>query len=112
MSAALKRYQVIAYVVGVLLVALMCVAMPLKYFADQPAMVAIVGPFHGFMYMIYLALSADLARRVKWPITRTIVVLLAGTIPFLSFVAERSVTREVRGLETARGPGAPGSSTD
>ena len=32
---ALKRYQVMAWVVGVLLVVLVCVGMPLKYFADN-----------------------------------------------------------------------------
>ena len=37
MSAALTRFRVMAYVVGVLLLLLVFVAMPLKYFADRPA---------------------------------------------------------------------------
>ncbi|MGH3731390.1 MAG: DUF3817 domain-containing protein [Micromonosporaceae bacterium] len=95
-TAALTRYRVIAYVVGVFLVILMCVGMPLKYLAHQPLVVTLVGPAHGFLYMVYLVLTADLARRVRWPLVRTILVMLAGTVPFVSFVAERSVTREVR----------------
>src|SRR5690606_36582218 len=35
-GAALKRYRVMAYVVGVALVLLVVVGMPLKYLADQP----------------------------------------------------------------------------
>jgi integral membrane protein len=96
MSAALTRFRVMAYVVGVLLLLLVFVAMPLKYFADQPGMVAIVGPMHGFLYMVYLVTAFDLAVRAKWPFGRTILVLLAGTVPGMSFVAERKVTGWIR----------------
>lgn len=96
MSAALKRFQVMAYVVGVFLLLLVFVAMPLKYFADQPMLVAIIGPLHGFLYMAYLVVAFDLAVRAKWPFVRTVLVLLAGTIPVMSFVAERKVTAWVR----------------
>jgi integral membrane protein len=96
MSAALTRFRVMAYVVGVLLLVLVFVAMPLKYFADQPTMVAIVGPLHGFLYMVYLVTAFDLAVRAKWPFLRTLLVLLAGTVPVMSFVAERKATRWVR----------------
>jgi integral membrane protein len=98
MNAALTRFRVMAYVVGVLLLVLVFVAMPLKYFADQPGMVAIVGPMHGFLYMVYLVTAFDLAVRAKWPFGRTILVLLAGTVPVMSFVAERKVTGWVRQL--------------
>jgi integral membrane protein len=85
-----------AYVVGVFLLVLVFVAMPLKYLADQPTLVAVVGPAHGFLYMVYLVTAFDLAVRAKWPFGRTILVLLAGTIPVMSFVAERKVTGWVR----------------
>jgi integral membrane protein len=96
MSAALTRYRVMAYVVGVLLLVLVFVAMPLKYFADMPLMVAIVGPLHGFLYMVYLVTAFDLAVRAKWPFGRTVLVLLAGTVPVMTFVAEHKVTGWVR----------------
>ena len=96
LGPALTRFRVMAYVTGVLLLILVFVAMPVKYFADQPAMVAIVGPLHGFMYMVYLVTAFDLAVRAKWPFLRTVLVLLAGTIPGMSFVAERKATAWVR----------------
>lgn len=95
MSGALTRYRVMAYVVGVWLILLVLVAMPLKYFADSPTMVEIVGPVHGFLYMAYLVTAVDLAFRARWPALRTVLVMLAGTVPFVSFVAERKVTREL-----------------
>jgi integral membrane protein len=96
MSSALRFYRTLAYVVGVGLLVLVLVAMPLKYFADRPALVAIVGPLHGFLYMVYLVAAVNLAFRARWSPVKTVLVMLAGTIPFVSFVAERKVTEEAR----------------
>jgi integral membrane protein len=95
MNGALIRYRVFAYLTGVMLLILVFVAVPLKYLADRPATVAIVGPVHGFLYMVYLVFAFDLAVRNRWPFVRTLLVLLAGTVPGMSFVAERKVTRWV-----------------
>jgi integral membrane protein len=89
---ALTRYRIIAWVVGVVLLVLVLVGMPLKYLGDQDAVVAIVGPIHGFLFMVYVVLTFDLARRVGWPFGRMLLVMLAGTIPFFSFWAERKVS--------------------
>ncbi|BCJ44815.1 hypothetical protein GCM10010168_16280 [Actinoplanes ianthinogenes] len=93
MQGALTRYRIIAWIVGVLLVVLVLVGMPLKYFGDNATLVALIGPLHGFLYMVYLLLTFDLSRRAHWPFGRMVVVMLAGTIPFFSFWAERQVTR-------------------
>jgi hypothetical protein len=46
LDSALTRYRVIAYVVGVM-------------------MAAIVGPIHGVLYMVYLVITFDLAMRAR-----------------------------------------------
>jgi len=97
-SASLTRYRVMAYTVGVGLVILVLIGMPLKYLAGSPLVVQVVGPLHGFLYLVYLMAALDLAIRRRWSLPRTAVVLLAGTVPFLSFVVEHQVTREVRAL--------------
>jgi hypothetical protein len=38
----------------------------------------------------------DLGLRAKWSWKRMILIALAGTVPFLSFVAERSATKNIR----------------
>jgi integral membrane protein len=96
-GAALVRFRVVAYVVGVVLLVLVFVGVPLNHLAHQPAVVAVVGPVHGFLYIVYLLTTLDLAFRGRWPLPRTVLVMLAGTIPFLSFVAERKVTHLLRG---------------
>jgi integral membrane protein len=97
------RYRAIAYVVGVVLILLVVIGMPLKYIWDEPGVVETVGPAHGFLYMVYLLAAFDVARRARWPLGRMALVMLAGTVPFVSFYAERVVTRWVRQPEPVTG---------
>ncbi|MFI6231061.1 DUF3817 domain-containing protein [Micromonospora echinospora] len=95
MGAALTRYRVIAWIVGVVLILLVVIGMPLKYGFDDPIVVETIGPAHGFLYMVYLVAAFDLSRRADWPLKRMALVMLAGTVPFVSFYAERRVSRWV-----------------
>ena len=96
-SGALLRYRIIAWVVTVLLIVLVCIGMPLKYAADSPGIVKWVGFVHGvFCYPLFLLLTLDLARRVRMPPVRTALTMVAGTVPVLSFFAERATTEWVR----------------
>lgn len=102
----LIRYRVMAWVTGVLLLVLVLVAMPLKYVGDDDRLVSVVGVMHGWLYMAYLVAAFLLANRLRWPPGRTVLLLLAGTVPFMSFVAERRVVHEVRRRPAAQ-PAAP-----
>ena len=95
-ATALRNYRVAAWVTGIGLLVLVFVAMPLKYFFDEPRPVALVGMLHGFLYMAYIVCTLILAERCRWRPLDAVVILLAGTIPIASFVAERQVTRRVR----------------
>ncbi|MBV1849233.1 DUF3817 domain-containing protein [Catellatospora tritici] len=99
MNGALTRYRVIAWIVGVMLLLLTLVAMPMKYFADDNTGVTVIAPIHGWLYVVYLVLAADLARRAQWGVKKMLVVALAGTIPFFSFVAERMVVGWIKGTD-------------
>lgn len=86
-----------AYVVGCLLIVLTLVGVPLKYLYNDDRVVTWTGIPHGWLYMILLITAFDLGRRVSWSWTRLLLIALAGTVPFLSFVAERYATKNVRG---------------
>ena len=91
---ALARYRVLAYLVGVGLLVL-AASMVLKYGFAEGAAIKIVGPVHGFIYAVYLVLAIDLALKARWSIKGTLLVLLAGMVPLVSFIAERKVTQRV-----------------
>ncbi|SFK59391.1 DUF3817 domain-containing protein [Geodermatophilus ruber] len=97
--AALLRYRVMAWIVGVLLIALILVAVPLKYFGGIDSPVAVIGTLHGWLYAIFFVTACDLALRARWTLKGSVLVLLAGTVPILSFVAERFATRKTRAGE-------------
>jgi len=109
---ALLRYRAMAYVVGVLLVVLICVGVPLDHLLAEGSMLQEAGVFittylgvlHGFLYMIFLVAAADLARRARFPLGFTAITLVLGTVPFLSFWAERMATERVRPTLAATEP--------
>src|SRR5690606_35269907 len=73
----------------------MVVVMVIRYGFDNPTPSAVYSPIHGVIYMVYLVVAVDLALKARWSVKGTIGVLLAGCVPFFSFVAERAVTRRV-----------------
>ena len=95
-AGALLRYRIMAYVVGCLLVVLVCIGLPLKYLLGIPEVVTWTAIPHGYLYMLLLITAFDLGRRARWSWRRLILIALAGTVPFLSFVAERSATKDIR----------------
>ncbi len=92
MRADVLRYRVMAYVTGVVLMILCFVGIPLQVFAHDNAVANYVGTTHGILYLIYLVTAYMLARRLRLAIGPTVLLLLAGTIPVLTFVVERWMT--------------------
>ena len=94
LARAVRRYRIMAYVTGVVLVILCFVGIPLQVFAHNEFVVNYVGTMHGILYIIYLAAAYLMTRQVglKLASPQTVLVLLAGTIPVLTFVVERWVT--------------------
>lgn len=96
MTAAVTRFRVLAVLVGIGLLVLVFVAMPLRYLAGYETFSEFFSPVHGLAYMLYLVTTVDLGRRVGWSLGRMVGVMLAGTVPFLSFLVERRVTASLR----------------
>ena len=94
--AALTRYRVMAWIVGVLLIALVLVAVPIKYLADVDGPVTVLGTLHGWLYFIFFLTACDLAVRARWSLRDTVLTVVAGTVPLLSFYAEHVATRRTR----------------
>ena len=117
---AVRRYRVMAYVTGVVLMVLVFAGIPLQIFAHNTFVVNYVGTTHGILYMIYIVVAFLMTRRVQMKLASpsTLIVLLAGTIPVLTFVVERWVTHRyidpalaaagvAPGAAAARTPGQP-----
>ena len=110
MKAALLSYRVMATVVGVLLIVLVLVGLPLHYLSPDGSQTEGVGDWisrnlgvaHGWLYMVFLIAAFVLSRKAGWDVKFTLVTLVSGTVPILSFWAERRATRRVRDVVSRR----------
>ncbi|MFC6287003.1 DUF3817 domain-containing protein [Nocardioides sp. GCM10027113] len=119
MKSALARYRFMATVVGILLVVLCLIGVPLAnfdgtgmwgVFPSTPelfptgstahdvgeAITTYLGVAHGWLYMIFLVTAFLLSRKAGWEPSFTLVTLVSGTVPVLSFWAEHRATERVR----------------
>ncbi len=94
----LLRYRTMAFTTATLLVVLVFCGIPLQVAAGRPGVVNVVGTLHGFLYIVYLVTAFQLTRRLGVPKWQMLLVLLAGTVPFCAFVAERKMTRRFDAL--------------
>jgi len=98
-----NAYRVLALVVGVLLAFCALVAAPLKYLTEEGSSLqqfgesaSIMWLFHGWIFMVYVVVAFLLARRARWSVGFTLVMLVAGLVPLLIFWVERRVAQKVR----------------
>lgn len=92
LRGALIRYRIMAYITGVLLAVMTIVVIS----RAEPSWYGTGWMLHGWAYIVYVAAALDMVFRLRWGVLPSLAVVLAGTIPFMSFVAERKVTRSVR----------------
>jgi integral membrane protein len=95
LAAAVRGYRLMAYLTGIVLIVLCFVGIPLQVAAGNQTVVRYVGTAHGILYLIYIVVAFVMTRLVgiKVASPATVIVLLAGTVPVLTFVVERWVTR-------------------
>lgn len=93
--SALLPYRVMAWATGIWLIAL-CYEIVVRYVVkvdNPPTWIAIV---HGWVYFAYLLAAFNLAIKVRWPLGKTVGVLLSGTIPLLGIIVEHFQTRNIK----------------
>ena len=64
-------------------------AMPLKYLADMPLAVKVVGWAHGVLFVVFCAALLYTTVVARWPIGRAALVFVAALLPFGPFVVDR-----------------------
>ncbi len=96
MEKPIARFRIIAIAEGISFLLLLGIAMPLKYFADMPMAVKIMGWIHGLLFILYgcALLQAGIAPR--WSLGKMTVLFIASLLPFGPFVADARVLRKER----------------
>jgi integral membrane protein len=91
LSTALGRLRFIGTFEAISFLVLLLIAMPLKYAADIPEPVTIVGIVHGALFSLYLLaiLNAVIVRKIS--IGMTLLAILAAFLPFGPFYVDRKL---------------------
>jgi integral membrane protein len=90
----LGRLRILGWLEGFTLLALVLIAVPMKYLQHDGSLVQMLGPVHGVAFLLFLfnALSVGVARR--WSFSRiTWKLLLACFIPFGTFYIDHYILR-------------------
>lgn len=98
-AKSLKVYSVAAVVTGIWLLILVAemILKRLVLGADNtPEWFSYIGPAHGVVFMIYVICCLDLGTKARWEPTKWLTTMLAGVVPFLSFVVEKKRREEVK----------------
>lgn len=89
MFSLITIFRVTAFLEGVSYILLLFIATPVKYFADDPQYVKMLGMPHGILFMLYVIFAFMLKQENTWFNNNFKMVLLASIIPFGTFMLER-----------------------
>jgi integral membrane protein len=84
-TALQKRFYWVGMAEAISFIALLGIAMPLKYFADMPKAVSVVGMAHGVLFLAYLYVAFDCMQTFKWPFKKFALAFIAAFLPFGPF---------------------------
>ena len=97
MKTPLARFRIMAILAGVMSLLLWFVDLPVAYLLNNEEWKSKVEwiPFvHGWIYAVYVLTALQFSVKLKWPLSRVLLLILAGTLPIASLVAERRIVKQ------------------
>jgi integral membrane protein len=91
--ALLKALRYVGHTEGVSFLLLLFIATPLKHFAGNPMPVKVLGPIHGGLFLLYIAMAIAATIRFRWSWTHIPLAVIASIMPFGPFVYEAWLRR-------------------
>ena len=87
----LDYFRLIAFIEGVSYLALLLIAMPLKYVYGYPEAVKVVGMAHGVLFIGFVLLLALSGAKYRFSIALNVVFFIASLVPFGTFIMDRKI---------------------
>lgn len=88
------RLRMLGMAEGASYIVLLGIAMPLKYLADLPLAVRIVGMIHGLLFVGFLVALVHAWTDRSWKLALPVKVFIAALLPFGPFVIDRQLRQE------------------
>lgn len=94
LNSSIGRLRIIGFLEGVSLLILLGIAVPLKYAFGNPALVKMIGPVHGLLFLLFVLNTLQVGIEQNWRFrTITWKVLLACMVPFGTFYIDCTILR-------------------
>ena len=91
-KSPIGRLRLLALAEGTSLLLLIGVAVPLKHFYGNPALVRALGPVHGLLFALFVLNTLRVGVEYRWRFaTTTWKVLLACIVPFGTFYVDHKI---------------------
>jgi integral membrane protein len=86
-------FRVVSFLEGTSYLLLLFVAVPIKYWMNDPQYVKLLGMPHGLLFVTYLVIAFLIKSELKWNNKTLGVVILASVIPFGTFYVDKKYLR-------------------
>lgn len=93
--ASVRRLYQIAFTDGCALLALVFIAVPLKYMADFPYLVKILGPLHGVLFITLIVMVAYTVSQQLIKARLAALIVLLAFVPFGAFYADHLLKKHM-----------------
>lgn len=90
----LNFFRITALLEGISYILLLFIATPIKYFADDPQYVKMLGMPHGILFILYIVLVIMLKMEHPWFKSNFKYALLMAIVPFGTFMLEKKLKKE------------------
>ncbi|RYG50564.1 MAG: DUF3817 domain-containing protein [Chitinophagaceae bacterium] len=97
-EVALNRFRWIAIIEGISYLLLLFIAMPLKYFADQPLPVKYLGWAHGVLFVSFCILLLRVWMERGWSFWKATLAFLSSLVPFGTFFFDKEIKKELASI--------------
>ncbi|MGO4185356.1 DUF3817 domain-containing protein [Paenibacillus sp. MCAF9] len=94
LKTAMGRLRVVGFIEGLSFLLLLLIAMPLKYWADIPEPVTVVGGLHGLLFVLYILAVFHVWIKHRWSILKAAAAFIAAFLPFGTFILDKKLLRD------------------
>lgn len=88
---AFSRFRLVSFIEGLSYLILVFIAMPIKYFGENPYPVKVVGMSHGVLFILFMLVLFLAKNRYKWHTGLTFQLFVYSLLPFGFLVIEKAL---------------------
>jgi integral membrane protein len=88
----LKQFRFVSWLEGISYLLLLFIAMPLKYLADSPGAVRVVGLVHGLLFVLFVLNAIQAKIELGWSAGLLLRALGTAFVPFGMLLLDKMLT--------------------